>query len=320
MITKKIKIINCYFGKLPATFELWLYSCSRNTAFDFLIVTDQIIKLAYDNVEILKIDFDDLKKLIKTKIPLEVNLVRPYKLCDFKILYGIIFEDFLSGYDFWGYCDNDMIFGNLEKYFTDEILEKYLKILYLGHLSLYKNIEEINSLPLKENTVVDWKKVYSTDAIFGVDEDQGIYQIYLKDNIPVYNQRIFFDINPFSTFMKLDNIINKRMNKPLDINYKKQLFIWKDGMVFRYFIKKGKILKEEGLYIHCGKNQITDVDVENEFNTIIFTKHKLFAIKKNEITEDDIINYNQWSLFAKICDVISWFKYKMQLKIRSLRR
>ena len=59
-------------------------------------------------------------------------------------MYGEIFEDYLLGYDFWGMCDMDMIFGDLSRFITTDILEKHDKIYQLGHLTLYRNNKEVN--------------------------------------------------------------------------------------------------------------------------------------------------------------------------------
>ena len=40
----------------------------------------------------------------------------PYKLCDYKPVYGLIFDEDLQDYDFWGHCDVDLIFGDIRKF------------------------------------------------------------------------------------------------------------------------------------------------------------------------------------------------------------
>ena len=37
---KKIILINCYFGKFPSFFNLFLKSCEANPSVDFLIFSD----------------------------------------------------------------------------------------------------------------------------------------------------------------------------------------------------------------------------------------------------------------------------------------
>ena len=56
---------------------------------------------------------------IKLKGMLNINLRSPYKLCDLKPAYGYIFNNLLKDFDYWGYSDLDLLFGNL-----DELLKK----------------------------------------------------------------------------------------------------------------------------------------------------------------------------------------------------
>ncbi len=319
MKSKKVKIINCYFGKLPVMFELWLYTCTRNPEFDFLIVTDQEVRYEASNIEILNVSFEELKKKIAEKLPYRVEIKKPYKLCDFKITYGLVFEDYLIGYDFWGYCDNDMLFGDLSKFITDDMLEQYSKILYLGHLSLYKNLEEINKIPIMKNELINWESAYATSSIYGLDEDKGIYQIYKRQGISVYDKRIFFDIDPYSSYIRLDNIINRRMGKNVDINYRKQIFVWSDGCIYRYYMKKGKLHREEAAYIHCGKNKIATCDIISENSMLIFSNQKIYAVTKKNIKKDDFSRYNRYSMLIVLCDQIKRYIHKIKNKVGRMR-
>ena len=120
----RVCIINCWFGKLPNYFGLWLNSCEYNPNFNFLFVTDQELseyKIS-KNIKVLNIEFERLVEKKKKKLSLKnIRIDKPYKLCDFKPVYGIILQDYLKDFDFWGNCDIDMCFGNLEKYINDTI-------------------------------------------------------------------------------------------------------------------------------------------------------------------------------------------------------
>ena len=107
----RIKFIIPYFGKLHPLFEIYFLGIEKNHKFDFLLITDQVLEYKpLPNLEIVKLTFTELVKKINIKI--DVQLKSPYKLCDFKPLYGIIFEDYLKEYDYWGYSDIDMIIGD----------------------------------------------------------------------------------------------------------------------------------------------------------------------------------------------------------------
>lgn len=133
-----------YFGKFPKGFQFWLLSCKCNPSIDWLIFTDD--KTPYDypeNVKVTYWTFDQMKKKVQAIYDFPIFLERPYKLCDFKPAYGEIFADELKDYDFWGHCDIDLVWGNIRKFYTDEVLGQYEKVGFNGHSNLYKNTPEV---------------------------------------------------------------------------------------------------------------------------------------------------------------------------------
>ena len=98
---KKIRLIIPYFGKLPKFFPYFLLTAKRNQKIDFLIYTDQNIDqfeiLNAENIEFKTLSFDDLRKKVQSKFDFEISLKTPYKLCDYKVAYGFIFEEELKG-------------------------------------------------------------------------------------------------------------------------------------------------------------------------------------------------------------------------------
>ena len=54
-------------------------------------------------------------------------------------VHGFLFEKYIKDFDYWGHCDCDLIFGNLEKNVTPLLNEDYDKLFAAGHLTIYKN-------------------------------------------------------------------------------------------------------------------------------------------------------------------------------------
>lgn len=103
---KKICIICVYFGKLPNYFSLWLKACRFNPTVDFLLVTDQILQLTLpSNVHLFPYSLDKMRQRASEIFGFSASLTYPYKCCDYKVIYGLLFEDFLSDYAYWGHCD-----------------------------------------------------------------------------------------------------------------------------------------------------------------------------------------------------------------------
>ena len=111
--TKIIFIIPC-IGKYPWYFPYFLKSCVYNADIDFKILSDSDIPLSVkpDNVELIPYSLEKFNEDATKALGFKINIEQAYKLCDFKPAYGSIFSDYVKGYDFWGYCDIDVIFGN----------------------------------------------------------------------------------------------------------------------------------------------------------------------------------------------------------------
>lgn len=269
---KKIVILAVYFGDLPSNFRLFLKSVKENPSIDFKVFTDQKILSPLSNLKFVGMDLNKLNMLVKAKLGENYYVCKPYKCCDFKPVYGILFEDYIQKYDFWGHCDLDVIFGDLRKFFTDSILETYDKILPLGHLSLYRNTKEVNDRYMDDGSLVgSYWEVFSTDRSYYFDEQDGIGRIYYKHNYPFYDKRVFADIS----------FKHKRFVLALgDKNYNNQVFYWEDGHIYRAFEICGKINREEFAYIHFKKRGYLEDLIMDEDARSFFICDKGFIQKE----------------------------------------
>lgn len=168
---KSIIIIIPYFGRLPNYFQLFLNSCKTNETVDWLIVTDNTENYLYPhNVNVIHMTFSELQDRVQNLFDFDVSLDKPYKLCDLKPAYGYIFSEYITGYDYWGHGDCDLIYGDLRKFLTDAVLS-YDKVFDLGHLSLYRNCKEINEMFMKPLDGIEYyKEVFSSPLSFNFDE------------------------------------------------------------------------------------------------------------------------------------------------------
>ena len=130
--TKRTAFVVTWLGKLPEEFKYFARSCGSNKGFDWLIFTDQDRPSGCpDNVKFFPLDKEEFEKLSGEKLGRDIELGMAYKLCDYKPLYGFIFAEFLTEYDYWGFCDLDVVFGNLEKFFGKLMQEEY-EVIALG--------------------------------------------------------------------------------------------------------------------------------------------------------------------------------------------
>jgi len=243
---KSIAYIVPYFGHFPEGFQFWLMSCSTNSTVDFLIFTDDYTEYRYPkNVHVTYCTLQDVRKRVQRLYDFPVSLERPYKLCDFKPAYGEIFAEELQGYDFWGHCDLDMVWGDIRKFLTEDILEQYEKIGNQGHSTLYKNTVEVNAryrISVPDN--VNYETVYSTDENYAFDEP-AMEEIYQSLQIPYYQEVNFVHLKKYDYGFFMDLL-------PREDDYKNehQIFIWQNGKIKRIYLDKEEVVTEEYMYLH----------------------------------------------------------------------
>ena len=184
---KKICIIIpyfVYFGRWPRWFKIYLETCKYNPTINWLFYTDcGKPKNSPNNVSFTAATIKDFNLLASRKIGLKINIKNPYKLHDFRPAYGIIFEDYLRDYDFWGYSDVDLIYGDMRKFITEGVLANYNIITsrreyMVGHFTLFKNASEINKLYEKSP---DYKIVFQNQKCYGFGECNFEWDYLLSD-------------------------------------------------------------------------------------------------------------------------------------------
>jgi hypothetical protein len=244
----KICFIVPYFGKFNNYFPIWLHSCSWNPDIDWLIFTDDKRSFNYPpNVKVQYCIFADIVEKIQNRFDFKIALNHPYQLCEFKISYGEVFTDFLSEYHFWGFCDIDVVWGDIRRHITDEVLNNYSKISWRGHLTMFKNDSKINALyrsPIDD--VLFYKHVFSNTSGYPVAPDEGpIDYIFEQKGEKIYKGLLFADL-------KIRSFKFKLLHFPATEEYKnkQQIFLWKNGRLYRIYIYKSTIHTEEFAYVH----------------------------------------------------------------------
>lgn len=284
---KSIAYIVPYFGKLPEFFNVWLMGCKENKTIDWFIFTDDRREFDYPaNVIVTYCSFEEIRLRIQEKFSFKITLDRPYKLCDYRVAYGDIFRAELKEYDFWGYCDIDVLFGDIRAFINDDILDRYEKIGYQGHSTLYKNIESVRKRYLtKVSEIRNYKEIYTTSESCFFDENV-FSEMYNKLEIPYYKEVNFAHLEKYDPNFYLGHF-------PREMGYKNkcQIFIWKKGKLFRVYIVNEQLYLEEFMYIHffCRPIKI-NVDEILSNNIFAIVPDKMFSI--NEMPNVDFVKRN----------------------------
>ena len=171
----KIALIIPYFGKFPEWMPLYLYSCSKQKNIDFLYFTDcEIPKRIYDNTKFIKTSFDAYCQKVSTKLDIDFRPTASYKLCDLKPFYGIIHKDDLENYDWWGFGDLDLIYGDLSLLLNAYNLAHYdLLTTHIdkiaGHFTVVRKSSEYTHIPLQ---IPHWQEKLMLDRHVFLDETE----------------------------------------------------------------------------------------------------------------------------------------------------
>lgn len=306
---KSIIFICPYFGKLPEEqMPLWLECCKYNNSIDWIVITDDKTKYDYpSNVVVKYISFEELKKRIQRKFDFELDIRSAYKLCDFKPAYGYIFSDEIDGYDYWGHCDmSDCIMGDLRSFLSDERLLRCDKIGFLGHMTVYLNTEEVNRRIFKNTKVaIPLNEILGSNENKAFDElnPSSINTIYQENGYDVERiDDIYYDISPLQySFRQACYDEDYQLYYPY---WKREIFEWNEGKLYRISQKNKNIKKQELGYVHFQKRKMT--------NSVHNKKH--FLIVPNEF-----IDYQEFDekFLKKKCRNRIYKKY-FELKFEAL--
>lgn len=251
-----ILLIIIWMGPFPNYFDLWLNSVKYNSTIHWLIVTDNDLTNVPANVKVLRYSLADLKRRVQEKFDFPISLDSPYKLCDYKPAYGEIFEEEIKAYDFWGWGDMDVVYGDLRSFFTDEILSSHERILMCGHLSLMRNESRLLRLYREKiDGYLYYKDVYSTGCFCTFDEwgrsdgKLGFNNMNTQLGVKVYNRVIYADID-----WKYNALKNSFGGNTRKTEYSKSrvYFHFFEGKLW----KKWKNGTREVCYIHLQKRKM----------------------------------------------------------------
>lgn len=264
---KKCLII-LWYGKFPNYFHLFLKSCSWNPSWNWLIFTDQKTNTLNipKNVSFINTTFKELTKLINKRLGIELSLkIQPYKLCDLKPMYGQIFSDFLNGggYDYWGHCDNDIIWGNLSKFYPDSLIKQYDRFLCWGHLTLYRNSESNNTFYKKAVfKYFDYRTIIASKYNWGFDEYRKYALLRIQEKTPNYkiykNRQAIADISPWDGYRNIKSVEHGTKSELKPLEYIKV----DNGAVYLKYVSETK--EEEMAYAHFQKRSFDVLDVSDE--------------------------------------------------------
>ena len=233
-------------------------SVEQNSTVDFLLVTDDKTPRDYPKNLIVKyMTFKELQVEMQRLFDFDICLETPYKLCDYKPVYGKLFYDIVKNYDFWGYADIDLIFGDIRHFITEEVLSNYDKIQTAGHFTLVPTTQEHVDFYTNVFDTIDYKKVYSSPKNFAFDEWSGMATLYKIKDKKIYNQ--VNDISDLSYkvwyFLPSEEGYRRRLNRK-EWNTYNLIYLFDKGKLYKVGINNGRVSYEETMYVHFQKRKV----------------------------------------------------------------
>lgn len=281
-MNNRIAVIVTWFGQLPQYFPAWLKSAECNPTIDFYCFFDHLFSTKAKNIYLIETTMEREVERIEKETREKIQIDNSYKFCDLRAFFGITYQKYIKNYDFWGYCDIDMVFGNLRHFLTDSVLNKYDRFYEWGYLSIFRNNDQMNHLIEMDGGIYTKDEIFRGKAKCTPEEHYGLHRISKKNNIKWYTEKNFADFYiPYTSF-----ILNQKKN------FEKQAFYWEDGKVYRAYIEDHVIKNEELAFLHWQKRK--PLVEKNTFitNAYFITPTKLVSKEKGVPSEEEILYIN----------------------------
>ncbi len=264
----------CWFGSLPTYLPVWLKSCKYNPDYDFLLFTDaRTDAVIPDNVKFIPFSMGEFVDRCRNRIDEKTVITTPYRICDFRPMYGVIFENELKDYDFWGYCDIDIVLGNINDFVGEDDLNNSDAVFNGGHFTLVRNCDLMNNLFKRPGALFDYRTVDSKEAIYAFDETTGFQSIAKTNEV-----KAIWGIPYVETESKYTQL-RSRLEKS---NPDNQCFYWENGKIFRVKEENGTRSFQELAYIHLQKRKLNMLDNEVAESSGIWISPNGFSSKDYE--------------------------------------
>lgn len=162
-----------YFGRWPFWMPFFLRGCGGNPDIDWLFFTDcGVPEQAPANVRFETLAFDAYCEHVSDRLGIAFTPDSPYKLCDLKPALGYIHADRLASYDYWGFSDIDLIYGDLRGYLSALQLQRYELVSthvrrVSGHLCMMRNSARMREAFMQ---VDGWREALASPTHNAFDE------------------------------------------------------------------------------------------------------------------------------------------------------
>lgn len=251
-IMKPIVLFVPYYGSVPPYMSAFVHTVSKQSSFlDVYLFSDKKfldeVSSCCDipsNVRLIDLSWEDLCCLIYENKHL-AKPFSPYKLCDYRTAYGYIFEEYCVDYEYWGYCDVDILMGDVQGFLERNDFRKYERVGRFGHFTIYKNNETNRTFFMEK---FDGQRIndnfsFACTTTYPCHIDEIGSNILFKK---LFGADLFLEDN-----FVLNTAIGCRGCHTWNHRFSSQILTWEDGHTYSYsHDENSQIIKEEAMYIH----------------------------------------------------------------------
>lgn len=269
----RVALVSVWFGKEPACFSVWLKTAASNSGIDFVVICDFEPTLPPPaNVRMVRETKSEYSAKVSRACGSPFSLGNPYKLCDQKLLIFRLYSDLLTGYEWFGYCDLDIVWGDLSLDLTPTALETLDKIGLNAHCSLWR-LSRFEAFLNDVAGLADSRKLLDRTRNYALDEHSGLQQLFAKcPRVQLFRH----DLNLHPCQGKL---------VPLDWYHRgSDTIYWERGRLFwREYTPLG-YYETEHSYLHMQRNGFAvDVGSVQAADLFVLSPNRIFASDRNTI-------------------------------------
>jgi hypothetical protein len=161
MSERNVVFLVPYLGEWPVWMPLFLQSCAANPGADFRLLGDQPLAGPLpDNVRVDVMRVEELETRVRESLGLPFALRDPHKLCDLRPFFPALFPQITGSRAFWGYCDLDVVFGDLGRILDlsflreADVFSAWDSRKLVGHFTLMRNAPAVAAVAYE---IKDWR-------------------------------------------------------------------------------------------------------------------------------------------------------------------
>ncbi len=238
-----------YFGTWPKWSELFFLSCRENRIVSILLLSESAPPFPLpSNIRLVVTPRSEIIARLESVTGLSLGGITGHKLCDFRPFFGTAFADLLAGHTFWGFCDTDIMFGDLGKLLTQEFLDSVdvftaHETQCAGHFTILRNVPAINDAGFR---MPRWEELCREPLTRLVEE--RVFPLVLDADPALRIARpLPLDKELKRPFARLGITFDFQGRVAYSENRLPAIVRWEDGSVF-YVDANG--LRTEALYVH----------------------------------------------------------------------